>query len=59
MENECPYCNATLEGWGQWKTTTHHPECPSQYRPKTHALPLTNANGDIEPPLETIPAESE
>lgn len=28
-------------------------------RPQAHNLPLTNAAGHIEPPLETTPAESE
>lgn len=28
-------------------------------RPAAHKLPLTNAAGDIEPPLETTPAEQE
>ena len=59
---ECPFCNATPPSeYGFWKSTPHHPECPSQYRPRTaaHNLPLTNAAGDVESPLETTPAESE
>lgn len=47
----------------------HHERQRAQYwegrakaaesRPAAHNLPLTNAAGDIEPPLETTPAEQE
>lgn len=52
--SDCPYCHSQeASPYGLRPGIPHHPECPSQYRPRTaaHTLPLTNAAGDVEPPL--------